>query len=327
MDGKPDQSYYLFGAEALLKRLQALVQEIPGVRQGEDIECIHRMRVASRRLRSALPLFADCLPGKRAQEWLRDVRRITRALGSARDTDVQVDFVAGFLEAATDDRYRPGIERLLLRLRQKRAGLQAAVIAALDRFEADHVAAEMAQVLRQTIVQARLQRVESVSPLLFQEAAAAIALRLEEMLAYESCIPHPERIEELHAMRIAAKRLRYTMEVFAPAYPGELKDPLRMVRDAQEMLGAIHDCDVWVAYLPQFLEEERARTVAYFGRARAMARLVPGIHYLQEERRRTRSTTYKQFVEFWKQVREKKAWDELHVLLQAGVDESRRSDA
>jgi CHAD domain-containing protein len=48
------ESYRLFGAKALLKRLQDVAKEIDGVRKAGDIECIHDMRVATRRMRSAL---------------------------------------------------------------------------------------------------------------------------------------------------------------------------------------------------------------------------------------------------------------------------------
>src|SRR5690606_28341920 len=80
----------LFAAEQLLPRLEAFTREIEGVRAGEDTDYLHRMRVASRRLRAALPLFSPCFPPKRCDRWMRETRRDTRALGAARDADVQV---------------------------------------------------------------------------------------------------------------------------------------------------------------------------------------------------------------------------------------------
>lgn len=319
-----DESYCLFGTEALLKRLQALTQEAEGVRKAEDIECIHRMRVASRRLRSALVLFEGCLPRKKFPDWQKQIRRITRSLGAARDTDVQIDFLAQFLEGLAQVEqaqgvppYHAGVERLLLRLRQHREGSQADVLHALDQLEASHIADEMGQVLRQQLVQARLDRVDGHSPYVYQEACLRISLQLEEMLAYESYVYQPEHVTELHAMRIAAKRLRYTMEVFASLYPDELKEPLRTVRDVQEMIGDIHDCDVWVQYLPQFLEEERARTLEYFGHARSFRRLVAGILYFQQDRQQRRVTRYQDFVKSWQRTQKQGVWENLRQTLQA----------
>jgi len=332
MEHEQDAGYILFATESLLKRLQALTQEMEGVRQAQDIEYIHRMRVASRRLRSAITLFEECLPRKKLPDWQKQVRRITRALGSARDTDVQIDLLDQVLrhlkEPSADDvdedvrRYQPGIERLRLRLRQRREKLQADVSGALDEWEASHVTEEMGQTLRQQLVQARLSQVEAASPRVYQQAYLITSLRLEEMLAYDACVYHPEQVEELHAMRIAAKRLRYTMEVFAPLYESGLKQPLQAAREAQDVLGDIHDGDVWVQVLPQFIEEERARTLEYFGHARSFGRLEAGLVYLQQERQRYRAERYQEFVEFWQQTQGKDVWGDLRQTLRSRLVET-----
>jgi CHAD domain-containing protein len=317
MEYEPDASYALFGAEALLKRLQALTQESGGVRQAEDIEYIHRMRVASRRLRAALDLFQDTLPRRKFAGWEKQVKRITRTLGTVRDTDVQIAALDECLQNLPELRFKAGIERLRLRLQQRRALLQTDVLKALDGWDAGAIADDMAQSLRQMLVQARLNQVEAASPLVLQLAHDHILLRLEELLSYESCVNKPEQIEELHAMRIAAKRLRYTLEIFAPLYEDELQAPLKAVREAQELLGDIHDCDVWAQYLPRFMEEERARTLDYFGNARAFGRLATGLHHLQKDRQQRRQARYGDFVRFWEQVQAQSMWNQLRASLQA----------
>ena len=317
MEHEPDASYALFGAEALLKRLQALMQEVDGVRLAQDIEYVHRMRVASRRLRSALALFAECLPRKKLPDWQKQTRRITRALGAARDTDVQVDWLDSILSDLADARHKAGIERLRLRLRQRRAQLQTDVLNALDLWGASGVAGEMEQTLRQDLVQARLSQVKADSPYVYERARAAIMLRLEEFLAYETCVHRPEQVEELHAMRIAAKRLRYTMEVFSPLYEDNLKEPLKAARETQDVLGDIHDCDVWGQYVPQFMEEERARTLEYFGHTRSFGRLAAGLLYLRKDRQEHRAERYQEFVEFWEQTQKRDVWGKLRQTLQS----------
>lgn len=305
------ESYRLFGAMALLNRLQNVAREIDGVRKAEDIECIHDMRVATRRTRSALALFEESLPGKDAKKWDKQMRRVTRALGAARDADVQMDFLQGFVDGLTEKRYKAGIQRLLLRLRQRRERAQEKVATAMDQLELSGVLEEMGRTLRRIRVHARMNHVDENSPQVYQQAYLAISLRLEDMLAYETYVNQPERMEELHAMRIAAKRLRYTMEVFEPLYGGELKEPLKTARTVQTMLGNIHDCDVWVDYLPQFLEEERVRTIEYYGHARPLNRLKTGIIYLQQERQGRREKLYQEFVQFWRQTHEQNLWDDL----------------
>ena len=54
------------------------------------------MRVASRRLRAALPLFRTCFPAKQYTRWMHEIAIITRALGEARDTDVQIAYLTRY---------------------------------------------------------------------------------------------------------------------------------------------------------------------------------------------------------------------------------------
>ena len=114
----------LCGAQTALKYLEALTAAMEGVRRAEDSECVHHMRVASRRLRSILPLFAVCLSRKACDRWRKQLRRLTRALGEARDTDVQIACVQCFLDREASAQERPGVERLRLRLQQRRHVLQ-----------------------------------------------------------------------------------------------------------------------------------------------------------------------------------------------------------
>ncbi|MBM3240805.1 CHAD domain-containing protein [Candidatus Poribacteria bacterium] len=317
MKNELDESYCLFGAQTLLKRLRDLIQEIDGVRQAEDIEHLHRMRVASRRIRSTLALFEECFPQKMVKTWRKQMRRVTRTLGDARDADVQIDFLETFLDSLEEARYRAGIKRLLLRIRQQREGLQRKVITVMDRLEASDVLENIEETLRQIRIHGRLNQVDVHTSLVYQQACLAISLKLDEMLAYEPYVRQPERVEELHAMRIAAKRLRYTIEVFEPLYHEELKSSRQVVREVQTILGDIHDYDVWVEYLPQFLEEERVRTLEYFGHTRPLNLLKAGILYLQQECQQRRDQRYKEFVEFWEELQHQAVWENLGQILHA----------
>src|SRR5262249_30426429 len=120
-----------------------------GVRRAEDSECVHDLRVASRRLRSIVPLLAVCLSQQMCGRWRKQLRRLTRALGEARDLDVQSACVQRFLDREASPQERPGVERLLLRLQQRRQGLQESVLEALERFVARQLIEEMEQALTQ----------------------------------------------------------------------------------------------------------------------------------------------------------------------------------
>jgi len=305
-----DDSLCVYGAKILLKHLKSLTAEINEVRaRNEDIEYVHRARVASRRLRAALPLFQECFPAKKSKRWRKEIRKITRALGEARDTDVQLVRLREFYACLSEARHKTGIRRLILRLEQKRALLQEPVTGAAHRLEKSGVIEEMEKYFRPLGEQSKDPPQGSAA--LYQLSARSIQDRLGKFLAFDSITNQPEKIEELHQMRIAAKRLRYTMEVFAPLYNNRMKPHLSAVKEAQEILGEIHDCDVWAEALPRFIEEERQRTIEYLGSAKPMSRIIPGIQLLIEDRHKARWEQYQIFQEKWLAWKQEGLWDDL----------------
>ena len=314
---KRDANFCFHGAQTLLKYLNAMVGLIDGVRQNEDIECVHRMRVASRRLRSLLPLFIDCLPPKQSGRWRRQLRRVTRALGNARDADVQIVCVQEALDACGDDRLRPGLERLLLRFRQQRQAMQEPLVSTLERLTSRRHVSRMEMTLRYLLATSQLYASPKSAPHTYRRSREAILRRLQAVLAAAATIRGPQSGAELHATRIAVKRLRYTLQAFAPLYADTLNEAIRTARRLQDVLGNLHDCDVWVEALPQFLKEEKARTLAYFGDAEPFEALVPGVMALRDQRQHRRGKYYEQFEALWRRTQDKDVWGQLCRTLDA----------
>jgi CHAD domain-containing protein len=314
MPPKPDESLCVFGAIALQRYQDALRQEIEGVRLGKDIECIHRMRVASRRMRSALDLFKACLPPKHFPTWEKEYRKVTSALGAARDIDVQIERLTEFASSTAGPREQAGLRRLKMRLGQRRSALQVKVIGSLDQMENNGVLADVQRRLAPLLK--KQSQTYLFSPAVYSRAHETITARLEGFLSYEEFVNRPECVEELHMLRISAKRLRYTMETFATLYPGELKEALQACRKTQDLLGDLHDCDVWIELLPEFLAEERIRTQDYFGNLNGYFRLIPGIECFLAERRQARDTTYQNFTAFWEKQRAQGTWQNLRDQIQ-----------
>lgn len=92
---------------------------------------------------------------------------------------------------------------------------------------------------------ARAGRVPGIHPKrpMVENAARVIAYRLDEFLSWRGALTNPAEVQELHDMRIAAKRLRYALEIFEPCFPG-MKPMLKALIEIQEELGTIHDLDV-----------------------------------------------------------------------------------
>lgn len=302
-----------YGAQVMLKHLSALEKEIPGVRGARDMECIHRMRVASRRLRSALVLFAPCLPQKPLRTWRGEVRAITRALGAARDLDVQLELLQKFYRKLSDPLLRPGLRRLILRRTQTRRAAQQGVLAAMDGL----AAASLIAGLRARLTP-QLPPVETPvpsSPALLAHASQQITFTLDDFLTLAPCLQHPEQVLELHAMRIAAKRLRYTLEAFAPLHAPAFDPVIAALRELQDSLGDIHDCDVWLADLPKFMEDERALVERYFGTERPFKSLVAGLEHFAASRAEKRGLEFAALNQRWRELAEAGLWTGLRQRL------------
>src|SRR5579859_3113506 len=82
-----------------------------------------------------------------------------------------------------------------------------------------------------------------------QNARQIARTRLEEMYTWSDAVDSPYAVRELHNLRIAAKRLRYTLEIFADFLPSNCKLLVQEIEQVQEELGQVHDSDVLIALL------------------------------------------------------------------------------
>ena len=134
-----DSSYCRFGAEALAKLLQTIEAQIEGVEKSEDIEYVHKMRVTSRRIRAAMPLFRECFPKKRYKKWLNEIKKVTQFLGAARDLDVQISVIKDYIKQLQPTEPKTGMEALLERHIEQRTDLQSNVINGLQELKESRV--------------------------------------------------------------------------------------------------------------------------------------------------------------------------------------------
>ncbi len=329
-DSFPHSGLCWYALQRLPGLLDAFSREINGVKEAEDIEYIHRMRVASRRLRAALPLFRACFEEKQFKNWMKELTRITRALGEARDADVQIAFLQKSLKRIQKNSgiqtghappdmppMEPAIRFLLAALQEKRSTLQAHVNSSLAMLEKRGMTGEMQQVFGSMDNEIRATRKRPRISAIPMTAALRIGKRLTDLLSYEPWVFHPEAVAEHHAMRIAAKKLRYTMEVYGPAYRNNMKKPLARVKRVQEILGGIHDCDVWIDYITTLLLRERSLL-----RGKGSKRPDPGtlasFRILLHDREQERKRLYRQFVRYWQALARANLWEDLRVSLDSG---------
>jgi len=316
----------VYGAEVIQRYLSAFRKEYPGLLRSRDIEFVHRIRVASRRLNTALVIFHNDYHDKRMRVWQKDVRQATRILGQARDLDIQAACVKDFLKGLSEPAKRPGVRRLLLRIIQRRQRAQKKMLTVLDELDR-HQTLTAIDIKSRARAKTKRGQFDVNYVELTAFASKAIIPRLKKFLSYDPYVEHVEAVEELHAMRLAAKSLRYTLECFASIYKDGLAGYLSALRKIQEQLGIIHDCDIWESSKDDFIVDERRRTIKYFGTDRQLDRLIPGLDCFFEYRRTQRNESYAAFVQYWSELRRIKIWDMLRKQISPAKEDTGQAPA
>jgi CHAD domain-containing protein len=130
----PDEPYAHVAARIVRVRADELFAQAEGVLDTQDIERVHDMRVASRRLRAVLEVFAPCFPRGPFRGVLRDVKRIADALGERRDPDVHLAAMEKLAEKLPPE-LEPGVALLADRQRARQAAGNDLLALALEDME------------------------------------------------------------------------------------------------------------------------------------------------------------------------------------------------
>lgn len=113
-----DRSFSAAAALVVAVRIDEVLEHAAGAERLDDLEPLHDLRVATRRLRAALEMFEPCFRRKRRKRATKRLKRLARALGERRDRDVAIEYLHGCLDAvAAED--RPRLEELIGRLRRE----------------------------------------------------------------------------------------------------------------------------------------------------------------------------------------------------------------
>jgi CHAD domain-containing protein len=134
IDVTPDEPYRRAGARIVRVRARELFEHAEGVLDTRDIERVHDMRVASRRLRAVLEIFAPCFPQSEFKGVLKDVKQLADALGERRDPDVHIDALKAFSRALTPTN-KHGVARLVEELEERQVRGNEVLAAELERIE------------------------------------------------------------------------------------------------------------------------------------------------------------------------------------------------
>jgi CHAD domain-containing protein len=223
------------------RRARALKRHLSTAVKG-DGKGVHQARVASRRLREAMPVLTDGLHGTKAGKARRKIRRLTRALGAVRELDVTLHLI-------DDLAHKPGIPRpalgdvraYVLETRERRREVMHERLADVDTSKLTKRLASVRDSLR------------APSPDHNWRAALASrvakrARRLAEAVEAAGQIYAPEA---LHRVRLATKKLRYAVEIADESGGAPAAALVRTLRKVQDTLGRLHDLQVLQHYVAE----------------------------------------------------------------------------
>ena len=223
-----------------------------------DPEGVHSMRVASRRLRSAVRDFTPYLHKRPLNSAGKKLKHVADALGDVRDLDVALLALAEIKTEAPPalvDGFAEFIQAREALREQARATLRAVLEKDLPALESQFVAA----VDRAATPRTSSHRHGEPKPeLTFAAMSRAVILdRLREFEKSSAGLFKPLDVEALHDMRIAVKRLRYAIELFQKCWGRSISIFAKRAARIQTALGDLHDCDVWIQNLGKQINRAR----------------------------------------------------------------------
>jgi triphosphatase len=251
-DVESDASVRAVALAVLRRHFAVMLAREPGTRLADDIEELHDMRVASRRLRAALSLFEDVLPAT-VIALSGELAWLGRTLGAVRDLDVQLEQVARWLtEVPEPDRAALAALRSLLE--NQHAVARTEMLEALDsrRYEM------LVRRLGRTLSARHQSRSGQASRPARAMAPDLIESSFRSFRKAADGISPESPPADYHRLRAQGKRARYTLEFLGDLYPGQTEPLIKALTSLQDILGLHQDADVAIDRLRRLAAQEEA---------------------------------------------------------------------
>jgi CHAD domain-containing protein len=241
------------GRKVMRFHLARMLDREPGVREGKDIEDIHKMRVATRRQRAAWRVFGESFRKGRTKPYREGLRDAARRLGAVRDLDVQLEGIDAYRadQPVNDQR---ALEPLIASLGQHRDDARALLIRELDspgyaRFVDDYI-----DFVRTEGAAARPIQGAAAPHRVRETAPSRIWAAYEQVRSYEPILRWAD-VPTLHELRIAGKWLRYSLEFVQEPLGDDAAPLIAKVTALQDHLGLMNDASVAASMTRTFLVE------------------------------------------------------------------------
>ena len=243
------------GRKVWLYHFALMLSHEEGTQRGENIEELHDMRVATRRIRTAFDIFSSAFDPKIMKRYLKGLRTIGRVLGEVRDMDVLLENAISYMENLKENK-RPGLEPLLIEWKRTIEKERAKLTKHLQseayhnfKYNFNLFLQETPENISDTIsvYGGTNTRVRDIVPILIYSRYAAVR-------AYDAILPKAS-VAQLHALRIEFKKFRYLLEYFKEILGEDAGQAITELKQLQDHLGALHDADVACQLVREFLRD------------------------------------------------------------------------
>ncbi|MBP1729238.1 MAG: domain containing protein [Deltaproteobacteria bacterium] len=211
-----------------------------------DPEAIHDLRVSSRRMREGLVLFTPCYPAGDMARLVKGTRRVTRLLGDIRNSDEALLFFTS-LRDRLDDCCRRDLDLLVTAFQKERKNELRKLEAGLRKIAAADLHDRYRQVINFPSLFAPAAGGLDLFAPLADFAKGALSSRLEDVLQLVPEAKEEGNIAAQHQLRIAVKHFRYRLEILSLLLDSSYRKFYGTVKEYQEVLGRMHDLDVFAA--------------------------------------------------------------------------------
>jgi CHAD domain-containing protein len=219
----------------LRQRLSTMLDVIPAAQAG-DTRSVHQARVATRRLREALPVLRATVNRPALSRVQRQVRKMTRALGPVRELDVSLQHLDEL--AARNVVSSRALGRVRSALARERASRRRQMLAAISPGKLERLRQRLGQ------VSSGPETTQPASTL--DEARRQVAKRARRLAA---AVEHAGGLylpDRLHSVRVAAKKLRYALEIERELRRAKGTARITQLKRLQDLLGRMHDFEVLI---------------------------------------------------------------------------------
>jgi CHAD domain-containing protein len=250
----PDDTMAEAGKKVWLYYFAEMLNHEEGTLLGENVEELHDMRVATRRMRTAFDIFGPVYDPKTIKRHLKGLRTIGRVLGQVRDMDVILESGITY-QRKMKENGRPGLDPLLNDWKETIDRRRFKMIKHL-KSEAYHNFKQNFNIFLQVSdnIKAQVSQNDGTNSRVRDTVPVLVYSRYAVVRAYESILPTAS-VSQLHALRIEFKKFRYTLEYFREILGERANQAIDELKQLQDHLGELHDADVACQLVRGFLKE------------------------------------------------------------------------